>query len=54
MPIPIQQSLDPHLKFTGSDVGVSYIWVQAFEGPVISSAEIGIEITIPPRKRAAR
>jgi hypothetical protein len=50
----IRVSADPHLTFIGSDLGVSYIWVQAFEGSVTSSAEIGIEIIIPPRRRAAQ
>ncbi len=49
----LQQSSDPHLTFLGSDPGVSYIWVQAFEGSVTSYAEIGIEFFIQPRKRAA-
>jgi hypothetical protein len=51
---PIRQSADPHLTFIGSDLGVSYVWVQAFEGSVTSSAEIGIEIISPPRRRAAQ
>jgi len=50
---PIRQSSDPHLTFVGSDSGVSYLWVQAFEGSVTSSAEIGIEFFIQPRRRAA-
>jgi hypothetical protein len=50
---PIRLSSDPHLMFTGNDPGVSYIWVQAFEGSVTSSAEIGIEFIIQPRRRAA-
>ena len=51
---PIRQSSDPHLTFIGSDPGVSYIWVQAFEGSVTSSAEIGIEFIIQLRRRAAQ
>ncbi|HEX7676743.1 MAG TPA: hypothetical protein VF713_01365 [Thermoanaerobaculia bacterium] len=51
---PIRMSADPHLTFIGSDLGMSHIWVQAFEGSVTSSAEIGIEIIIPPRRPAVR
>ena len=50
---PIRLSSDPHLTFIGNDLGVAYIWVQAFEGSVTSSAEIGIEFFIQPRRRAA-
>jgi hypothetical protein len=51
---PIRQSADPRLTFTGSEPGLTYIWVQAFEGSVTSSAEIGIEVLIQPRRRAAQ
>jgi hypothetical protein len=50
---PIRQSADPRLTFIGSELGVSYIWVQALEGSATSSAEIGIELLIQPRRRAA-
>jgi hypothetical protein len=50
---PIRQSADPRLTFVGSEPGVSYIWVQAFEGSLTSSAEIGVELFIQPRRRAA-
>jgi hypothetical protein len=51
---PIRQSGDPRLTFIGGEPGVSYIWVQAFAGSVTSSAEVGIEILIQPRRRAAQ
>jgi hypothetical protein len=50
---PIRQSADPRLTFIGSEVGLSYVWVQAFEGSVTSSAEIGIEVFMQPRRRTA-
>jgi hypothetical protein len=50
---PAQASLQPTLTFIGGDPGVTYIWVQAFAGAVVSSAEIGIEV-VQPRMRAAR
>jgi hypothetical protein len=49
----IRQSADPRLTFIGSEPGVSYIWVQALEGSVTSSADIGIEFFIQPRRHAA-
>jgi hypothetical protein len=49
---PIRLSSDPRLTFLGNDPNVSYIWVLAFEGSVTSSAEIGIEFFIQPRRRA--
>jgi hypothetical protein len=50
---PIRQSADSRLTFIGSELGVSYIWVQVLAGSVTSSAETGIELFIPPRSRAA-
>ncbi|HEX3071473.1 MAG TPA: hypothetical protein VHX14_23105 [Thermoanaerobaculia bacterium] len=51
---PIRQSADPRLTFIGSETGVSYVWVQVLAGSVTSSAEIGVELVIPPRRRAAQ
>jgi len=50
---PLGLSSDPRLTFIGNDLGVSYVWVQAFAGSATSSAEIGIEFFIQPRRRAA-
>lgn len=49
----IQASLEPTLTFTGSDLGVSYVWVQALAGAIASSDEISIEV-IQPRSRSVR
>ena len=51
---PIQASNDPQLPFVATSPGRSYLWVQVFAGPVISSAEIEIETAALSRRRTAR
>ena len=48
----IRASSDPHLALTGSDLGISYIWVQALAGSAASSDEIGFEV-IEGRRHAS-